>query len=26
VPAMRTQFWFWFGNRLGKPVARQTTR
>jgi deoxyribonuclease IV len=26
VPSMRVQFWFWFGNRLGKPVACQTTR
>jgi hypothetical protein len=26
VRFMRVQFWFWFGNRLGKPVACQTTR
>jgi hypothetical protein len=26
VRLMRVQFWFWFGNRLGRPVACQTTR
>jgi hypothetical protein len=26
VRFMQTRFWFWFGNRLGRPVARQTTR